>query len=204
MENLLQSLNLELSAEVLTKAGLKILSALLILIIAYIIYRLIRRGVEALRQQEIIPLVVSRLVQKTLKYFFIIIAVFLILQNFGVGPGALWGALSGIIALVAIGFVAVWSVISNSLCAVLLIITKPFRIGDHVELLEPASKDPGRAGTVTNISFIYTTLLEKNKKDVIMIPNNLFFQKTIRTHAGKKTYSLDEQLMTHESLLERK
>ena len=169
---------------------------------AYVLYFMIIRGLRTLQKKDLLPVLVGDLAAKSVKYLLIFISIFFILQNFGIPMEVMWGALSAFLAMVAIGFVAVWRVVSNTLCAFILIITRPFRIGDTIELLDPSSEQKGARGRVINISMIYTTLLEGSRKNTIMIPNNLFFQKSIRRYRGKKTYSLEEQLMTSDSLLQ--
>lgn len=55
------------------------------------------------------------------------------LQQFGVMENA-WATLTAFLAMVAIGFVAVWSVLSNSFCSVVLMMSRPFDVGDTVEV----------------------------------------------------------------------
>ena len=51
----------------------------------------------------------------------------------------------------------------------------------------------GVKGKVTDLSLIYTTLWV-NKNQTILVPNNLFFQRIIKRHAGTVTVGLDYQL----------
>jgi small-conductance mechanosensitive channel len=46
-------------------------------------------------------------------------------------------AFSTALLAVALGFVAAWSILSNATSAVLVLILRPFRIGDTVELMDP-------------------------------------------------------------------
>lgn len=97
--------------------------------------------------------------------------------------------LGGLLGLVAIGFVAVWSTLSNVLCTFLLLLTRPFRIGDEVELVP----DPIR-GEVVDLTFFFTTLKDAEGR-YFRIPNNLFFQRIIRRTPGRRPpVTLGEQL----------
>jgi hypothetical protein len=94
----------------------------------------------------------------------------------------LWAALTGFTAVAAIAFFAIWSVLSNMFCALLIFAMGPFRMGDCVEVLESATK-PGVRGRVVAINLFYTTL-EDLSGDApgawVQIPNSLFFQKAVR------------------------
>jgi hypothetical protein len=90
--------------------------------------------------------------------------------------------------LVAIGFVAVWSVLSNFLCTLVLVIMKPFSVGDEIEL--PAANVRGR---VADMSMIFTTL-ESAPGETVMVPNSTFFQNIFKRRIGAATFELGHQL----------
>jgi small-conductance mechanosensitive channel len=85
--------------------------------------------------------------------------------------------------MIAVGFIAVWSVLSNLLCSILLVIFRPFQLGDEIEITEPVGGSSLR-GKVMKFNVMYTTLLEDIDGDKVTtnIPNNIFFQKAIRRH----------------------
>jgi small-conductance mechanosensitive channel len=117
-----------------------------------------------------------------------IAALAFILQAFGLNIGGMWGVFSAIFAMVAIGFVAMWSVLSNTLCTLIILIFRPFAVGDEIEF--PGEPVKGR---VIDLNFIYTTL-EVEENVVIQVPNNLFFQKVLRRRHGAGPVSLATQL----------
>ena len=105
-----------------------------------------------------------------------------ILQVFGVEGSVLWGALTGFAAMAAVAFFAAWSVLANIFCSFLILVTRPFRLFDHIELLENGEK-PGLRGQVTDINLIYTRLLETHAdgcSSTLHIPNSQFFQRAVR------------------------
>ena len=105
-----------------------------------------------------------------------------IMQAFGVSGAVLWGTLTGFIAVAAVAFFAAWSVLSNIFCTVLILTTRPFRLYDHIEILENGEK-PGLKGRVIDVNLVYTTLQEQREDGsdtVLRVPNNLFFQRTVR------------------------
>jgi len=116
----------------------------------------------------------------------------LLLGEFDVPVTALWAVLSTVLAMVAIGFVAVWSVLSNAFCSVILLMFQPFRVGQRIEM--PAS---GVGGKVVNFNMLFTTL-QAEDGDLVQLPNNTFFQQPVRCRRGEKGVSLDEQLFKSE------
>jgi small-conductance mechanosensitive channel len=86
----------------------------------------------------------------------------------------MWGVLSTVLAMVAIGFVAVWSVLSNTLCTLVIMVFRPFAVGDEVEFPQDGVK-----GRVIDLNVFFTTL-DAGDGTVMQVPNNLFFQKVMR------------------------
>ncbi|MCC4620422.1 mechanosensitive ion channel family protein [Xanthomonas cassavae CFBP 4642] len=108
-------------------------------------------------------------------------AVLIALHVLGVSTAVLWTAFTSFAAVGAVAFFAAWSVLSNIFCTFLIITTRPFRLHDHIELLEGGDK-PGLKGRVIDINVIYTTLEETGDHagSVLQVPNSLFFQRTTR------------------------
>ncbi|MCY1454697.1 Mechanosensitive ion channel [compost metagenome] len=88
-------------------------------------------------------------------------------------------------------FFAMWSVLSNLLCAVLIFTVGPFRIGDVVELVETIDK-PGVKGRVVAINLLFTTLIEMPEAGgaTVQVPNSQFFQKSVRRWRGAEIVPL--------------
>ncbi len=107
-------------------------------------------------------------------------ALMLVLERLGVSAEVLWTALTGFVAVAAVAFFAIWSVLSNMFCALLIFSMGPFRIGDIVEVIDSADK-PGVKGRVMAINLFYTTLEDPEAANaLIQVPNSLFFQKSVR------------------------
>ena len=156
---------------------------LLILILAWIAQRILTRGITRLGQRypQLPPELLMPLRGLT-RWLILGSAIMLVLERLGVSAQVLWGALTGFVAVAAIAFFAIWSVLSNMFCTLLIFALGPFRIGDCVEVLESADK-PGVRGRVLAINLFYTTL-EDLTGDApgtwLQIPNSLFFQKAVR------------------------
>jgi small-conductance mechanosensitive channel len=175
--------NLDVILPLLTRLG----GAVLLILLVYVGYRLLRKTIAALEQRQRIPGQMGFVLRRLLRWAALLLAVAVVLQWFGLLKD-FWTFLSAMLALVAIGFVAVWSVLSNIMCSIILLVTQPFRVGDVIEF--PAQELRGKA---VNFNLLFTILLDENG-DQIQIPNNLFFQAPIRRKPGTRGISLEEQL----------
>ena len=105
------------------------------------------------------------------------LAVLLVL---GIDLQGLWSTLGAVLSLVAIGFVAMWSILSHMLASILIVVFRPFEVGDRVEIVG----DDLVVGEVTDLNPVYTTL-RADDGGTLQVPNNLFFQKALKRHAPR-------------------
>ena len=167
----------------------KLIQCAVVVAVALIVFFGIRGRILQFAQWANLPRLAMAPVRLTLRYAVLVIATVLVLGQWGFPIDTLITVLGTIIGLVAIGFVAVWSVLSNLLCAFVLVFFKPFAVGDEIEL----TGGDGVKGRVIDLSLIFTTLAT-GPGETILVPNNLFFQRIIRRHAGTVTVGLDYQL----------
>ena len=99
----------------------------------------------------------------------------MILAELGISINAIVVFITTAFAMVAIGFVAVWSVLSNFFSTFIIMIFRPFSMGDEIEF-----PGDGVKGTVRSIGVYYTTLLDENDATAYQVPNNIFFQKVLK------------------------
>jgi small-conductance mechanosensitive channel len=162
--------------------------ALLILLGGVVLNAIIGRSLTLLARRtsldeaDIIP------ARKVLHWLIRVITIIIILGVFGFELGGIWSMISTILAMVAIGFVAVWSLLSHTSATVLLVIVRPFQIGDDISI--PSENVEGR---VVDLNFFYTTLLSHEGCEW-RIPNNLFFQKVLKRSKRDSSTSLAVQL----------
>ena len=156
-----------------------LLIALLTVIIAFIIYQGIKSSINLLKKNNHFPEPAASLVRAIIKYAIVIITFFLIMSEFGISAGGFVASLSAIMVMVAIGFVAVWSILSNFFSSFILNTFRPFQAGDEISF-------PGEdvEGVVQGVGFYYTTLLSDDGF-YYQVPNNAFFQKTIKRRPKK-------------------
>lgn len=100
------------------------------------------------------------------------------LLAFGIDLEGLWSTLVAALSLVAIGFVAMWSILSHMLASILIVVFRPFGVGDRVEIV---GDDPV-VGEVVDLNPVYTTLRTEDG-GTLQVPNNLFFQKAVKRQA---------------------
>lgn len=110
------------------------------------------------------------------RWFGIAVIVLLLLQATGVVEQT-WAVLSAAITALAVAFVAMWSILSNVTCALLLLIFKPFKTGDTVTLVDADKVLAG--GVIADLNLIFTTM-RSDDGTLHRIPNNLFLQKVFR------------------------
>lgn len=100
-----------------------------------------------------------------------------------VGISLIWGVnledfsvfMSSVLAIVGIGFVAQWSILSNLTASVILFFSHPLRLGDRIRVLD---KDFDWTGKVEDISGFYLFMRTDDGRR-ITIPTNLVIQKGI-------------------------
>lgn len=160
---------------------------ILILLLAWVVQRVVTRAISRLGERYPMPPELLLPLRGGLRWLIMGSAVMLVLERLGVSADVLWAALTGFAAVAAVAFFAIWSVLSNLFCALMIFTMGPFRLGDRVEVIESADK-PGVKGRVVAINLLYTTLEEVAEDGapgaLLQVPNNLFFQKAIRRWRG--------------------
>ncbi len=89
----------------------------------------------------------------------------------------LWITISSVLALVAVGFIAMWSLLANILGGIILFFTSPFKIDDFIEIMPDEI-----AGQVIEINTFHT-VLQDDELNYIKVPHTLFFQKYIKVRS---------------------
>ncbi len=164
---------------------------LLIIVVAWIVHRVMRALIKRLGTRSIIPAELVVGARRVSSFLITAAAVLLALEQLGVSATVLWTAFTGFVAVGAIAFFAAWSVLSNVFCTLLIVMTRPFRLYDEIEILENGEK-PGLRGQVVDLNLIYTTLRERAPEgsqadSVLQVPNSLFFQRIVRRWTSRAT-----------------
>ena len=162
----------------------RLLLALMIAAVFYVVARVvraaIRRNATRRGEQRTFELAVGRLAQAGILLIGALIAVTAAFPTFT--PGDLIGALG--IGGVAIGF-AFKDIFQNFLAGILILLTKPFRVGDQIIFKE-------YEGTVEDIQTRATHILSYDGRRII-IPNGELFTNsvTVNTAFAKRRWQYD-------------
>jgi small conductance mechanosensitive channel len=185
MENIdLENIDLykifEQSQGLIVEYSLKIFAALAIYVIGRIIAKLIAKGIlKALKIRHIDDTVASFIhnLSYGALYVFVIIAA---LSQLGIQTASFITVIGA--AGLAIGL-ALQGSLSNFASGVLMIIFRPFKIGDYVEA-------GGKAGTVEDIQ-IFCTRLKTPDNKVVIIPNSAIMDDSIVNYSTKEMRRVD-------------
>ncbi|PKN73424.1 MAG: mechanosensitive ion channel protein MscS [Deltaproteobacteria bacterium HGW-Deltaproteobacteria-10] len=144
-----------------TKAyGTKIFSALVVLIVGYFVGRWIGKVFDkTLRSRQLEPpvrILLVRIAHITILLFALLLAV----QNLGIEIMPIVAGLG--VAGVGIGL-AMQGVLSNAMAGLTIIFSKPYRVGEYIELL-------GVYGEVISIDLFSTTLMHADRS-LVIVPN---------------------------------
>jgi small-conductance mechanosensitive channel len=165
-------------------------AGVIVVLAALLISRVLRRVIYTLQGSRSLSTTMAKRLQTFRQRVIMILTLLALMQVAGIFDNA-WAFLSTALLAVALGFVAAWSILSNATAALLVLILRPFRIGDTVELMDPTGEPMG--GNVTDMNLMFTTLtlppVEGDSDDrpaVLNVPNNLFFQRVLRTRSRHK------------------
>lgn len=177
-------------------------AGVIVVLIAFLLSRILRRLINSLRETQNLSATMAKRLQTFRQRAIVLITILVMMQAMGIFDNA-WAFISAGIAAVALGFVAAWSILSNATAAMLIMTFRPFRVGDTVELLDPAGLPLG--GCVLDMNLMFTTLRAPaidgetpGRAMLLHIPNNLFFQRVLRTrsrhaHDSKATFFSDPE-----------
>jgi len=152
-----------------------LLTITVIILVALIAFKLLKKGLDLLVHKFHLPQPALVPLQLIVRYGVFILTLIMILAELGISINAIVVFITTAFAMVAIGFVAVWSVLSNFFSTFIIMIFRPFSMGDEIEF-----PGDGVKGTVRSIGVYYTTLLDENDATAYQIPNNIFFQKILK------------------------
>lgn len=153
-----------------------LIGAIIVLFVGVWICRLIRKFVRRLMIARSVDITIQNFVNELLRWVLYIILFLTVIQKVGVPVSSFLGALAA--AGVAIGL-ALQGSLSNFAGGIMLLILKPFRIGDSIEA-------KGHIGTVERIGMFYTTIIKFGNERMI-IPNGPLFSDNIINYSQNPT-----------------
>lgn len=160
--------------------GLQVIGAIALLIVgrsaASLISRAVRRGLEgAGLDPQLVPFCANGVY-----YVVLALVVVAVLQLFGIQTTSLVAMIGA--AGLTVGL-ALQGTLSSFAAGVMLLIFRPFKVGDYVEI-------SGSAGTVSEID-LFTTTLNTSQNLQVLIPNASVYGKTITNYSVNETRRVD-------------
>ena len=142
------------------------------------ITKMVRRSMERAGTEEGL----RQFVNPVIRYSLYVVLIFIIMGLFGIATTSAVAVLGS--AGVAVGL-ALQGSLSNFAGGVLILLLKPFRVGDYI--IEDSNKNEG---TVAEISIFYTKLVTADNK-VIMIPNGTLSNSSLTNVSNMERRRVD-------------
>lgn len=162
--------------------GIRIVLAVVVLVVGVQVIKLIRKIVKKSLKRANADLGVIQFLDSLIKAILYIVLIFIILGNFGVQAASVVAIIGSV--GVAIGL-ALQGSLSNLAGGVLILLLKPFRVGDYI--IEDGHKNEG---TVTEISLFYTKLTTVDNK-IIVLPNGGLANTSLTNVTSSKKRRID-------------
>jgi small conductance mechanosensitive channel len=200
---------------VVDNGGSMFFSVLIFVVIVLVFYKLAQIAQRLLNKAMAsahiqVSQLLHRMILSTTRSVIVVVGVLIALSQLGISLGPLLAGLG--IAGFVIGF-ALQDSLSNFASGIMILIYKPFDVGDLVEI-------GGAFGTVSHMSLVNTTVLTIDNQTLV-VPNNSIWKNVIKNVTAQETRRIDmtfgigysddipkaehilkEIIETHESVLE--
>lgn len=158
---------------------LKRFLASILLILGYIIVtRILDKAIAKfnglLKKRRHISSSYAAILQRVMRWAIGLLLLVFILRVWGADVSALWTTFVGMVAVIGVGLLATWTMASNITARFFIWFWQPVRLGQRVEIFPE-----NLCGRVTEENLMFTEL-RQDDGHVIVIPNNLLFQRVIR------------------------
>lgn len=160
--------------------GLSVVGAIAVLIIGRWIASIIRRSVTQGLEKASVDTALIPFVSSSTYYAVLAVVVIAVLTLFGIETTSLIAVLGA--ASLAIGL-ALQGTLSNFAAGAMLLVFRPFRPGDFVQVA-------GESGSVAEIG-IFTTLLNTGDNVRVVIPNAAIYGATIKNYSANENRRID-------------
>ena len=157
----------------------KILLTASILVLGFLVDWLWKHFIKGGLENKGIRIAQKNLVKRIINFVMFFLVALALVSVWGVDVHNLWLFFTSVVGLIAIGFFAVWSILSNVITGIIIIISKDFRIGDELNI-----QPENISGNIVDMSLLFLKLEDKEGFS-IHIPNNLVFQRIVRKKRSK-------------------
>ncbi|MGN0571273.1 MAG: mechanosensitive ion channel family protein [Candidatus Fimenecus sp.] len=161
----------------------KILAAVVVFVICYLILRVLMRLFTRLLSRVNMDDTLRKILLGTIKLILYFLVAMVVIDTLGVSVTSLLAAFS-VVGLAA--SLAVQDSLSNLASGIMLLVTKPFKIGDYVEIDDVS-------GTVKMISLIHTRITTIDNK-MIYVPNSKIIATKIVNYTQQEKRRVDLEI----------
>lgn len=169
----------------------ELLFTVILLALILLLNSFTKRGIRKFGKSSSIDMNSRKIIFYLSNLFFYILAF--------VGISLIWGVnlkdfslfLSSVLAILGVGFVAQWSILSNLTASVILFFSHPLRLGDRIRVMD---KDFDWTGRVEDISGFYLFMRTDDGRR-LTIPTNLVIQKGIEILKDIEETSDEEEII---------
>jgi small conductance mechanosensitive channel len=163
-----------------TQWGLKVVGAIAVLVVGRIVAGMLRGAVKRGLQRAGIDVTLIPFLSGIVYYAALAVVVIAVLNLFGVETTSLVAILGA--AGLAVGL-ALQGTLSNFASGVMLLVFRPFKVGDFVEVA-------GTAGSVEKVE-VFNSVLKTPDNVRVVIPNSQIYGATIKNYNGFDTRRID-------------
>jgi len=165
---------------VLTHWGIKVVGAIAVLIVGRMVAGIIRSSVRKAMTKAEVDVTLIPFVASLVYYLTMAVVIIAVLSLFGIETTSLIAVLGA--AGLAVGL-ALQGTLSNFAAGVMLLIFRPFKVGDWVEI-------GGISGGVVAVK-IFSTVIKTGDNIMITVPNSQVWGGTIKNYNGFDTRRID-------------
>lgn len=158
----------------------KVLKAIIVFVVCYVLIRLVMRLIARIMKRFSLDATLAKIIRFAIKLVLYFVTAMIVIDTLGVSVTSLLAAFS-VIGLAA--SLAVQDSLSNLASGIMLLVTKPFKLGDFVEA-------DGVDGTVTLIGLIHTHITTIDNK-VIYVPNSKIISGKIVNYTTQEKRRVD-------------
>ena len=166
--------------EMLTGTAGGIVGAIVTLIVGVIVIKLVMKGLRKLKSFEKLDQTMTRFILNFIKWVLYVLLIIAVIGMLGVPMAEVIAVLAS--AGVAVGL-ALQGALSNLAGGILLMILRPFKVGDYVEA-------GGASGFVQSINLFYTVILTIDNKR-ITVPNGNLMNANVTNYTAEDKRRVD-------------
>ncbi|MDT0690660.1 mechanosensitive ion channel [Salegentibacter sp. F188] len=164
----------------------EVIYSIAIFLLLLILQFFLKQAAKRVGERAEINITRTRLMFKYINILIFILAVFLLSIAWGVGWAEFSLIFSSVFAILGVALFAIWSILSNITCGVIMFFSFPYKIGDKIRIHD---KDIPIEAIIEDIKAFHLHLRTLDG-ELITYPNNLILQKAVSL--VEKNARLDE------------